>query len=117
MAVPRWNAILFFWTLGCVLTATGATTKASNLEASDQRPNVIVLLADDLGVGDLGCFGNDSMRTPNIDRLCNEGVKFTHHLAAAALCTPSRAALMTGRYAIRSGTNQSSIQLFRVNQF
>ncbi|KAM9320265.1 uncharacterized protein PAF06_004766 [Gastrophryne carolinensis] len=67
------------------------------------KPNFVLLLADDLGIGDLGCYGNDTIRTPNIDKLAKEGVKLTQHIAAASLCTPSRAAFMTGRYAFRSG--------------
>ncbi|XP_078000014.1 steryl-sulfatase-like [Glandiceps talaboti] len=68
-----------------------------------RKPNFIIILADDLGIGDVGCFGNDTIRTPAIDSLAAEGVKLTHHVAAAATCTPSRAALLTGRYPIRSG--------------
>ncbi|XP_053167338.1 arylsulfatase D-like isoform X5 [Hemicordylus capensis] len=67
------------------------------------RPNILLIMADDLGYGDLGCFGNDTIRTPNIDQLAKEGVKLTQHIAAASLCTPSRAAFLTGRYPIRSG--------------
>ncbi|XP_032613852.2 arylsulfatase H [Hylobates moloch] len=67
------------------------------------RPNIVLLMADDLGVGDLCCYGNNSVSTPNIDRLANEGVRLTQHLAAASMCTPSRAAFLTGRYPIRSG--------------
>lgn len=61
------------------------------------------MMVDDLGIGDLGCYGNTTLRTPNIDRLALEGVKLTQHIAAAPLCTPSRAAFLTGRYPIRSG--------------
>jgi len=71
--------------------------------ASASKPNVVIFLADDLGIGDIGCFGNSTIKTPNIDRIAKEGAKLTHHLTAAALCTPSRAALMTGRYPVRSG--------------
>lgn len=71
--------------------------------ASSSKPNVVIFLADDLGIGDIGCFGNSTIKTPNIDRIASEGAKLTHHLTAAALCTPSRAALMTGRYPVRSG--------------
>ncbi|KAL8190213.1 UNVERIFIED_CONTAM: hypothetical protein K2H54_043842 [Gekko kuhli] len=60
-------------------------------------------MADDLGIGDIGCYGNNTIRTPNIDQLAKEGVKLTHHIAAAPLCTPSRTAFLTGRYPIRSG--------------
>ncbi|XP_070814236.1 steryl-sulfatase [Chaetodon trifascialis] len=67
------------------------------------RPNFVLMMVDDLGIGDLGCYGNTTLRTPNIDQLAQEGVKLTHHIAAASLCTPSRAAFLTGRYPIRSG--------------
>jgi len=77
------------------------TIQATLNEAA--KPNIIVLMVDDLGIGDIGCFGNTTLPTPNIDRLCNEGAKLTHHLSAAALCTPSRAAFLTGRYPIRTG--------------
>ncbi|KAB0372047.1 hypothetical protein FD755_015839 [Muntiacus reevesi] len=67
------------------------------------KPNFVLLMADDLGIGDPGCYGNKTLRTPNIDRLARGGVKLTQHLAASPLCTPSRAAFMTGRYPVRSG--------------
>ncbi|CAH1269202.1 STS [Branchiostoma lanceolatum] len=67
------------------------------------RPNFVLFLADDLGIGDVGCFGNDTLRTPNIDRLAATGAKLTHHIAAASVCTPSRAAFLTGRLPIRMG--------------
>ncbi|MGH0149206.1 UNVERIFIED_CONTAM: hypothetical protein FKN15_014460 [Acipenser sinensis] len=70
---------------------------------TDARPNFIVMMVDDLGIGDIGCYGNSTVRTPNIDRLAQEGVKLTQHIAAGPVCTPSRAAFMTGRYPIRSG--------------
>ncbi|XP_034533845.1 steryl-sulfatase isoform X1 [Notolabrus celidotus] len=68
-----------------------------------RRPNFVLMMVDDLGIGDLGCYGNKTLRTPNIDQLAEGGVKLTHHIAAASLCSPSRAAFLTGRYPIRSG--------------
>ncbi|HOV77609.1 MAG TPA: sulfatase-like hydrolase/transferase, partial [Sedimentisphaerales bacterium] len=61
-----------------------------------ERPNVIFILADDLGYGDLGCYGSKVHRTPSIDRMAREGVRFTDFYSASGVCTPSRAALMTG---------------------
>ncbi len=67
------------------------------------RPNVIVILADDLGYGDTGPYGNDLVRTPSLDGLAREGVRFTHFYASGVYCSPSRAGLLTGRYPLRSG--------------
>ena len=66
-------------------------------------PNILLIVADDIGYGDIGCFGNTTLRTPNLDKLASQGVRLTHNLAAYAMCTPSRAAFLTGRYPIRSG--------------
>jgi arylsulfatase A len=66
-------------------------------------PNVIVLLVDDLGYSDIGCMGAKDIRTPNIDRLAKEGVRFTDFYASAPVCTPTRVALLTGRWQQRTG--------------
>ncbi len=68
-----------------------------------KKPNIVILLADDLGIGDVGCYGNTTLNTPHIDSLARDGAKLTHFLTAAAMCAPSRASFLTGRYAIRSG--------------
>ena len=70
-------------------------------------PNIVILVVDDLGIGDLGCFGNTSLATPHIDELAQTGAVLSHHVSPAVLCTPSRAALMTGRYAVRMGLTGS----------
>lgn len=67
------------------------------------KPNIIVILCDDLGYGDLGAFGHPTIRTPNLDRMAAEGQRWTSFYVGASVCTPSRAALMTGRLPVRSG--------------
>src|SRR5579863_4562726 len=69
--------------------------------AAADRPNIILIYADDLGYGDVGCYGATKVRTPNIDRLAREGLRFTDGHSASATCTPSRYALLTGEYAWR----------------
>ncbi len=77
---------------------------ALTVSAAEPRlPNVVLILADDLGYADLGCFGSEKIKTPNIDRMAAEGMKFTSFYVAQAVCSASRAALMTGCYANRVG--------------
>ena len=64
-------------------------------------PNILFILADDLGYGDLSCYGRPDYRTPQIDRLAGDGLRFTSNYTAAAVCSPTRVALMTGRYPAR----------------
>ncbi|MBL8217233.1 MAG: sulfatase [Bryobacterales bacterium] len=77
----------------------------SSLAAPQTAPhtNLVVVFADDLGYGDLGCYGSTTIRTPRLDRMAREGLRFTHFYAGAPFCSPSRAALLTGRYPIRAG--------------
>ena len=76
-------------------------------EDHTSRPNFVVIFVDNLGNGDLGCFGSQLYRTPNIDRLAEEGTKFTSFYVSSGVCTPSRASLMTGCCAQRVGMHVS----------
>lgn len=76
--------------------------------AAEDPPNVIFILCDNLGYGDVGPFGNQVHRTPNLDRMAAEGRKFTHYYSASGVCSPSRAALMTGCYPLRVGLQKGS---------
>lgn len=80
-------------------------TAATWLHAS-AKPNFVLIFTDDQGYGDLGCFGSTTIRTPQLDRLAKEGRKFTSFLSASSVCTPSRAALLTGSYPKRVGLHQ-----------
>src|SRR6476620_5661806 len=71
------------------------------LWAAEPPPNVIVILADDLGWTDLACFGSDLHETPHLDQLAKEGMKFTQNYSACTVCSPTRAALLTGKYPAR----------------
>src|SRR5512146_2902878 len=82
---------------------------------AEKLPNLVIILADDLGYGDLGCYGHPSIRTPNLDRMAAEGMRFTDFYATAEVCTPSRAALLTGRYPIRSGMCNDRFRVLRRN--
>jgi arylsulfatase A len=74
--------------------------------ADEPKPNFVIIFADDQGYGDLGCFGSEKIETPNIDRMAAEGRRFTNFMVASPVCTPSRAALLTGCYPKRVGMHQ-----------
>ncbi len=79
----------------------------------EKKPNIIFILADDYGVGEVGCYGADNYRTPNIDKLAQDGTRFTHAYTPS-LCGPSRACILTGRYAFRTGgTNQDRVGMLK----
>ena len=97
------------------LTTTAASAAAMALsrlgfaapsEPANGRPNIVFIMADDLGYGDLRCYGSKTIRTPNIDRLASDGVRLTGFYSASPLCTPSRVALLTGRHPLRVGLDR-----------
>ncbi|MBI4910669.1 MAG: arylsulfatase [Acidobacteria bacterium] len=83
------------------LSTAAAFSLTTASRAANQRPNIILIYADDLGYGDLSCYGASNVRTPNIDKIARGGVRFTDVHASAATCTPSRYSLLTGEYAFR----------------
>jgi arylsulfatase A len=81
----------------------GNRLQQTSAEKSADKPNIVIIFCDDVGYADIGVFGAKGYETPNLDRMAAEGVKFTDFYAAASLCTPSRAALLTGCYPQRVG--------------
>jgi arylsulfatase A-like enzyme len=83
--------------LGALWALASCSVPGEDRTAGDARPNLVLLLADDLGVNDLGCYGRAEHRTPNLDRLAAEGLRFTSAYCAQPICSPSRAAILTGK--------------------
>lgn len=83
--------------------AGSALMPFAGMAAGARKPNFVIIMADDLGYGDIGCYGNQRYQTPNLDRLAGQGMQFTDFHANGAVCTPTRAALLTGRYQQRCG--------------
>ena len=85
--------------LCCLTLSHFVPSTARAAEAAEaNRPNVIFILADDMGYGDLGCYGQKKIKTPHIDRMAAEGVRFTQAYCGTSVCAPSRCALMTGQH-------------------
>src|SRR5437870_13403662 len=82
-----------------LLTAISVLTvgQVDAAEPKADQPNIVLILADDLGVNDLGCYGRKDHNTPNLDKLATEGMRFTSFICAQPICSPSRAALLTGK--------------------
>ena len=94
----------------------GALGAAAGLEAAATRPNIILILADDMGIGDLGCYGQKILKTPNIDRLAAEGTRFRNAYAGAMVCAPSRCTLMTG-YHLGHATVRGNWEIYPEGQY
>jgi len=95
--------------LALLLLASLVALSAVAASQAPTKPNIIIILADDLGAGDVGCYGATKIKTPNIDQLAAEGVRFTQGYAPSATCTPSRYSLLTGEYAWRQTAKSNTI--------
>lgn len=91
--MKRDNALLL-WII--ILLVSSITSLTAQTRATAKQPNIILIFADDLGYGDIGCYGQQKIETPNIDKLAKQGLRFTHFYSGSTVCAPSRASLMTG---------------------
>ena len=95
--------LLILYAFSAFTLSSGCSIKQDSREKDNNQPNIIMILVDDLGYGDVGCYGGKNIPTPNIDRLAREGVRFTDAHVMCSVCGPSRVALLTGRYQQRMG--------------
>src|SRR4051794_33037203 len=93
----RIAALLALATIGLAPTARRETRR----DAGPSRPNILLMMADDMGWGDPSCYGNPQVRTPSLDRIAAEGARLTQFYAASAVCTPTRISVLTGKYPLR----------------
>jgi uncharacterized sulfatase len=82
------------------------------MSAAAQQPNIVVIIADDLGTNELGCYGGTNVPTPNIDKLASEGIRLTNNYASEAMSVPIRASMYTGLYPARHGSYQNHKKTF-----
>ncbi|MBT8300400.1 MAG: sulfatase-like hydrolase/transferase, partial [Maribacter sp.] len=94
----KYSGILLFTILQVLLSPN-----LMGQNSDENPPNFVIIFADDLGYGDLSTYGNPTIHTPTLDRMAYEGQKWTNFYVGASVCTPSRAALLTGRLPVRSG--------------
>ena len=100
--------------LKILLLASVIIMSCSSME-NNRRPNFIIIFTDDLGYGDLSCFGHPTINTPNLDKMASQGMKLTQFYVGSSICTPSRAALLTGKLPARTGMYGNRSVLFPDN--
>lgn len=99
METPFFKYLFYLVTIViCLACNTEKSSEQQTANTTTRPPNIIYILADDLGYGDLSCYGQKKFSTPNIDRLAAEGMRFTQHYSGSTVCAPSRSALMTGQH-------------------
>src|SRR5436190_7380691 len=98
-----WRRIIELLTISCVAVFGSSTILAQASARPATRPNVVLVLMDDMGYGDIGSYGVKDAKTPNLDRLARQGIRLTDAYANASNCSPTRAGLITGRYQQRYG--------------
>ncbi|MFV0268926.1 MAG: sulfatase-like hydrolase/transferase, partial [Draconibacterium sp.] len=98
----KWNSNNWVFVALLLVLASAGCQQKNSLEKKAQKPNVVLIVADDLGYGDISCYGATKISTPAIDQLASEGMRFTDAYVSSSLCTPSRYSILTGRYPWRT---------------
>jgi len=109
------NGKKLFATLCFILLLWCSTSEILAQDTAKDTPNFVIIFADDLGYGDLSSYGHPTIKTPNLDQMAAEGQKWTNFYVGASVCTPSRAALLTGRLPVRSGMASSKVRVLFPN--
>jgi len=109
----RITALLMFW---AVLVFSVSLHAQPGTKSINEKPNIIFVFADDMGFGDLGCYGNKVIRTPYLDKMASEGILFTNFTVSSPVCSPSRTAIMTGQYPTRNNIHYALSGNLKHNQ-
>lgn len=112
----RSSATIYLFGAWIIVLPQAAIPTVAEAQSTD-RPNIVIILADDLGYGDLGCYGHPRAKTPQIDALARQGVRFTQHYSNGTECSPTRTALLTGRYQQRAGGLECAIGTGNVGRY
>lgn len=112
-SISKFIFFAFILTLMCSCGSVTSSATKAGAQTKAQLPNIIVIFADDMGYGDIGVYGNPTIKTPNLDQMAMEGIKWTNFYASSSVCTPSRAGLLTGRLPVRSGMASSKDRVLR----
>src|SRR6516162_3459662 len=107
------RAQIMAFALAVFAAATVSDDPAAAAAALPGRPNIILVMTDDQGYGELACHGNPILKTPNLDRLYRESVRFTD-FHVSPTCSPTRSALMTGRHEFKNGVNHTILERYRL---
>ena len=102
-----WAGVTSFGLIAIAVASVARATAEGKSHGGGDRPNIILILADDLGYADIGCYGSHRASTPHLDRLATEGMRFTDFHSNGSMCSPTRAALLTGRYQQRTGIERA----------
>src|SRR6266446_10049585 len=98
----RWTSMLSKFSLSSAVALLFATAIPwQSISAAPPKPNILFILSDDMGYGDIGCYGGQFAPTPNLDRLAHEGVRFSQYYSVSPICSPSRAGMLTGMFPAR----------------